>query len=358
MNVVLDTNILREDLLMKSTKFNILFDYLKKTNSKIIMPKIVYQEIAAVYEREIIDRLQGFRKAKGALEGALVGGSIQDFKIVITNEVEKYLAFLKKKLGISDNDIVPYKDDYLKEIVERAIRRTKPFSERDEGFRDALLWLTILDIARTTDQKILIFISNNVKHFASNGCLHYTLLKEAEDEGLTIKYYNSISHFIKDHASKIDYITSEWLVSAIDLDIINKKVIDMLESKGEYQLLKWAKLEGKKTTGYVNPISSFIGIDEFYVYEMMNGSLYIEALYNGEVEVEFEVEEEIEEYIRDYEYDYDIIENDFELQPVFRSRSKSETTTKCFYPEIQVTIGITIEDKKAKGFEILDWDFM
>ncbi len=358
MNVVLDTNILREDLPMKSTKFNILFDYIKKTNSKVIMPKIVYQEIAAVYKREIIDRLQEFRKAKGALKGVLVDASIQDFKIVIANEVKKYLAFLKKKLGISDNDIIPYEDDYLKEVVERAIRRTKPFSERGEGFRDALLWLTILDIARTTDQKILIFISSNVKHFASKGCLHYTLFKEAEDEGLTIKYYNSISHFIKDHASKIDYITYEWLVSAIDLDIIDKEVIDTLKSKGEHQLLEWAKLEDKKTTGYVNPISSFMDIDEFYVYEMMNGSLYVEALYNGEVEVEFEVEEEIEEKILDYEYDYDVIEHDFELQPVFRSRSKTETTTKCFYPEIRVTIGITIEDREAKGFEILDWDFI
>ena len=112
MNVVLDTNILREDFLMESSKFRILFDYLKKTNSKIIMPKIVYQEIAAVYEREISDRLQGLRKAKGRLERALIDGSIQDFNIVIANEVEKYLTFLKRKLEISDNDIVLYKDNY------------------------------------------------------------------------------------------------------------------------------------------------------------------------------------------------------------------------------------------------------
>jgi len=359
MNVVLDTNIVREDFLMNSSKFYILFDYLKKTNSKIKMTKIVYQEIAMVYERELANRLEKFGKAKRILESALIDSSIQDLNIAIANEVEKYLTFLKRKFRISDKDIVPYKDSYLKEVVERAIRRIKPCSEKGEEFRDALLWLTVLDIARKTDQKMLIFISNNVKQFASDdGCLHPSLLKEAENEGLTIKYYNSMSHFIKDHATKIDYITYEWLVSAINLDTINKHVTDMLEKLGEERLLKWAEQRRKETTGYVNPISSFMDIDEFYVYEMTDGSLYVETLCDGEVEVEFEFKEEVEEDSWNYEYEFDHIEGDFEFQPVFRSRSKTKTITKCLYPEIQVTIGITIKNKEVKNFEIIDWDFM
>jgi len=49
MNVILDTNIYVQDLLMNSASFSLLLDYLNKTGSKIIMPQIVYQELAERY---------------------------------------------------------------------------------------------------------------------------------------------------------------------------------------------------------------------------------------------------------------------------------------------------------------------
>jgi len=325
MDVVLDTNIFREDFLMDSSRFRILFDYLRKTDSKVVMPQIVYEEIAAVYEREISDRLEIFKKAKRNLEGALIDGEVQDFDISIAPEVKKYLGFLRSKLKISSKDIVSYKNSYLEEVVRRATRRVRPCSEKGEEFRDALLWLTVLDIARIADHRMLIFISNNVKQFASEeGCLHPTLLREAEDEDLSIRYYNSLSHFIKEHATRIDYITPKWLRSAIHTSAINDSFTKLLRRSGEDRLLHWARRQGKEPTGRVFPYSSLLGLDDFHVYEMTDGSIYVEASYSGAVMVEFEWEE-----------------GEFE----------------CLYPVVTVTIEIAVDDKKVKSFEIVDWDF-
>jgi len=72
MIIILDTNIYRQDLMMKSHKFDILFDYIKKTHSKIVMPEIVHRELIAIYEREISGRLNDYRKAKRNLSGILI----------------------------------------------------------------------------------------------------------------------------------------------------------------------------------------------------------------------------------------------------------------------------------------------
>jgi len=340
MDIVLDTNIFFSDFLMNATKFKLAFDYLKKTNSKIIVPQIVYQEIAALYGRKLEERFGEFKRDKELLDGILVDKTKFDFKIDFNGEVENYKTYFKNKLKIQNKDIIPYENKYLNEIVNRALCRKKPCTDKGQEFRDVLLWLTVLDIAKLLKTKELIFISNNTHNFSSGECsLHSTLLKDAEDAGLKINYYESIDHFIKAHAVKIDFITKDWLDSEIDMGIVDQAIIDKLdESDGEKLRERAESREHEQTTGYFNTISPDVEIDDFYIYEKTDGSYYVEANYYGEVEVEFEFiyKEEIDEGI---------------------SRYRTETRTKCLSIEIWVTFGIEIKDKKISNFEIIDWEF-
>ena len=56
MNVLLDTNILRADIGVRSGRFDILRDYIRRTQSRILLPQLVYDEIRAVYSRELAER--------------------------------------------------------------------------------------------------------------------------------------------------------------------------------------------------------------------------------------------------------------------------------------------------------------
>lgn len=356
MDIVLDTNIYRSDFFMKSKRFEIVFDYLKKTNSKIIIPKIVYQEIAVVYERELMNKLGKFNRSKGDLGSILIDRSFEKFDLEIKNETEKYLVFFLKKLNIKDSEIIPYKDEYLKDVVRRALQRERPCTEKGEEFRDVLLWLTILDIVRISKNKELIFISNNVRQFASeNDSLFPSLKKEIETENLNIRYYRSLDKFIEDHATKIAYITKEWLMSVFNIETVNKYIIKLLDSKGD-RLLEWAEtIEEKSTTGYFNPINSFVELDNFYVYEKSDGTFYIEADYYGEIEIEFEFEfEEGEDGYR-YEHKYNPLKNDFDIEPVYYNTKEWKSKTKCLCPVVNVKFGITIKEKEIQNFEIIDW---
>jgi predicted nucleic acid-binding protein len=347
MDIVLDSNIFVGNFLMGSKKFQLVFDYLKKTNSKIVVPQLVYQEIAGVYERELADRLKKFREYKKSLQIILIGKTIQDLHINFKEEVGEYLKFIKDKLKINDNDIFPYKDEYLKNVIERAIYRIRPCTNKGEGFRDVVLWLTVLDIARFSKNKELIFISNNTRQFSEEGkSLHPVLFKETEEAELQIKYYKSLDHFIESHAVMIDFITTEWLNSFLSLDTINAEIIKMLERSGKKSLLDWVEWhEDKDTTGYSNPISSFVDLDTFYVYEKTDGSYYVEASYYGEVEVEFEFEQTEDSIGLEDEYEYEALGYNF-----------GKTGIKCLCPEIRVAFGVDIVDKKIKNYEITDWE--
>ena len=175
MNVILDTNIFAQDFLMNSASFGLLLDYLKKTGSKILMPLIVYQELGEVYRRELNTGSAQFERTSESLERVLIDATIPRIEIDVSSEVAKYLAFVRKKLNLHDKDIIPFKENYLGELVTRAITRVKPFSDRGEEFRDALLWLTVLDIAREANEETLALIP----YFCANRAGFYSVVQTA-----------------------------------------------------------------------------------------------------------------------------------------------------------------------------------
>lgn len=364
MNVMLDTNVLREDFLMNSSNSKILFDYLKKTNSKNVLTEIVYREIKAVYERELRDRYKEYIKAMEYFSRALVDKEImvENKKFNIEKSVEEYITYLKKTLRVVDEQIIPIKDSYLTDIVSRAVERRRPCSIKGEEFRDVILWLTALDVAYDDEQKQLILISNNTKQFASDdGYLHPCLADEAKTKGVTIIYYNSIKHFIKDHTVKIDYINDEWLKGVINFELINEQFVNILDNHQDV-IDRWVELQDFTTTGYINPLTSFLDISEFFIYEMTDESLYVEVILTGEVEVEveIEVEDDIKEKEWEYKYKLDPLTGDLEPEIVLKNilTDKESSKCRCFYPEFNVTLGISIKDKEVKSFEIKEWDFL
>ena len=51
MNVVLDSNRFRQDIGLRSSRISVLLEYLRRMESKLVVPQIVWEELAANYER-------------------------------------------------------------------------------------------------------------------------------------------------------------------------------------------------------------------------------------------------------------------------------------------------------------------
>jgi predicted nucleic acid-binding protein len=356
MIIALDTNILHDDFLMKSGRFAVLLDYVQKTQSKIILPKIVYDELAATYERELRRRLNQFVRSRGAL-AALLQNSLPELNLLVESETASYLSYVKEKLNIQDKDIFDYKESYLHDVLERAIHRRRPCTERGEEIRDAVLWHSVLDIAEETTDKTVIFISHNTKQFTlDENSLHPDLIEDYTKRNLTVKYFTSLDSFAKQHASNIEFITKEWLLSFIDVNAVIEGSRGIIESYAEYRLSSLLP-DGKSSTGYFKFIQGSLDVENYYVYEMSDGPLRVEVMLTGETEVECEVEKIVRKEEYDYDYEYDLATREYEYVPVTRYRSDAEYEYEYLYPVVYITLEVIVENKDVTEWKIIDGSF-
>lgn len=336
MNIVLDTNIIYSDFLFRSKEFDILLDYLKKTDSTFILPEVILLEIEQKYKESLEERIEEYNKSSKHLD-LLQNNKEKHIGIIdinIENETKNYISFLKTKLKIRPKQIVPYKNEYLPELIKRAINKSKPFQNEDKGFRDTIIWLTILDYCESTSRQI-IFISNNPTDFGTknvNNTLNNNLLKECEERKIKIIYYNTIKDFIEKHSTKIDYITDQWIDDNLDNNIVSDIIWDKLHSASSDSLQDWVeryKDIDRFEDVEILTINPYLK-DEISIYEMVDGTLIINLRVVAEVEVIIS---------------FHVYRNDFGIT----GQSMSENIDFNGY------FSLTVKEKEIIDIELNDW---
>ncbi|MCE7066692.1 hypothetical protein [Dyadobacter sp. CY326] len=102
------------------------------------------------------------------------------------------------------------------------------FRAGKDSFRDAIIWLSVLDLAKRDYGGPVIFISGNVHDFADNegNNLHSDLQSEIEKLGLDVKFFRSLNHFNEIHTNHISFIDEQWLSINLDWDFLNLSVLE------------------------------------------------------------------------------------------------------------------------------------
>lgn len=366
MDTIIDANIIRRDLKLNDKNFEVLVDYLGRTNSKLILPSIVVEEIKGLYKRVLEERFDEYSKSVEKLKSTLLFLEMpKSPDLDIEGDSNKYIDFLHNKLGTNADNIIPYKNEYLPELVKRAIERKKPLDNKGQQFRDGLLWLTLLDYAESTEEKLIAFISDNPTDFSDKGesVLAKELIEETKKRGVEIKYFKTLNDFAKEHASKIDFITETWVKENIDFTIIENLFVEILGDKQEEGILGDLELErNENTTGYINR-TDYINSNliDFFVYEKSDGTIFL----NIEVEFETEYEIEIERTIERDNYRYDYVsrtnprtgEQEMDMVYIPDYSVEQEHDYKYDNPLFRGKFVISIKDKKIGDYELKDWDW-
>lgn len=348
MDIVLDSNIFRGDILLRSKDFEILLDYLDKTSSSLLFPQIILDEIAGIYARVLKDRVADLNKAVNNINLTLTDEdpSCKLKEIDIPGEVNKYKAFIKTKLKFNDRYFLPYNNDYLPEIVSRAINRLRPCGEKGQGFRDALIWLTIKDYTMKCHEKQITFISNNTEDFANSekNSLHESLSDECNELGIRINYFKSVKEFIENHSTKIDFINYDWISENLDNDVIGEMVLDQINGRTKSSITSWfQKKTGDECTGHYKALScNLYSEKDLFVYEMVDNTLVVNVTVVAEIEIEFEYYNA--ERVRQWEID------DFHY---YHERSAS---SRVEYLDSELYVTITLENGEVVDTDLSDWD--
>ncbi len=202
--------------MLSGMRWKRLIEYIGKTDATIQMPTVVWEEIKRNYTKVVnglfanassaIEKLNhhlNFRAPHFSYWGARLELSGQPKALSVADVVERYLSFVKETLQLKGKDFVRWDRSWFEEIIDRAINRVKPFGdESDKGFKDTLLWKTILSLANRPGFKDgpVILISSNSKDFGDpqeKGKIHPALQREARDLGLNLHYFDSLDAFLE-----------------------------------------------------------------------------------------------------------------------------------------------------------------
>jgi hypothetical protein len=197
--IVLDTNVFFNDWYVKGANFEMLLNYCNNMRYTLLLPQIVVQEVDNKY-----------RQKKDALRQAYAGLMKDSAKlgIELPDELSRLGGFeyslektIKEKYyRVTD---VAYSGVDHGQLVRKALKPKLPFRENEKGYRDSLLWLSILNHAKSRNYAgEIAFINQNSKDFfegeGNEKRLHSDLLEDVQELGITasLSVFSGLKEFI------------------------------------------------------------------------------------------------------------------------------------------------------------------
>jgi len=253
--IVLDTNILCKDFYMQGAQLSLL-----RQLGGIVIPEIVFDEILnkhrEVVEKngnELIKKVEEYQK----VTHVPIAVNVSD---CYSEEHKLYEQFLINIL--LENSAYPpegYPQVSHKEVVKRSLLRKKPFKvDGRSGYRDYLVWRTVLDIVKQSEEDVH-FISENTADFGDGQDkrkLHPDLLDEMKElgiDGTRLQYWGLLKDFIE------DVVKPSLTVIEEEQSFINK-----LSASKEFQTIK--DIVHKKLVGFgVSGYDVFVPGDSLFV---------------------------------------------------------------------------------------------
>lgn len=284
--VVLDSNILIADYSLSSAAFDVFFDYIRRTKTPVILPRLVFCEVIARYEEHLGKRCAKYEQSVASLAACLPGVDVQCLDVDVGEQVARYRTHLLDCFATKEPDLWGYRADYLEDAVGRAVTRQRPCSKKGEEIRDAVLWSIVKDVATQQGASTSVaFVSGDGTAYQGDDArLHPSLAKEALDAALSIRYFASLADFNREHATRVDFLDSDWFVSNMPESTVADKF-----DREVAECARWKIGTAAWWTGWypgavqVAELSLVRGAD--YIYEVDDGSLRLEVEFTGTCEV-------------------------------------------------------------------------
>ena len=198
MHVVLDANIIIAEGFGQSAAFSFLLSSSSAVGHTIDIPALVIEEVVASFKREIERETSQTEKGLGKIVRLLakpLQSPIADLDI--EDETILFHDRMKSKLDESDCAILDYPDTTHEELVKRAVARRRPFDTKGSGYRDALVWESLLNLATSVSDPVVLLSAD--KDFGEEGKLCADLVDDLNSRGkrdTNVILIHSLSNFI------------------------------------------------------------------------------------------------------------------------------------------------------------------
>jgi hypothetical protein len=197
MKVVLDSSIICADFWLMSLTWRVLLENAERLGYRFYVPRIVLEETTAKFESELRDLERNYVKlnpmGKRTAEGRKPGWTVEERSATY----RRWLGDLFANIG----GVLDYPDTPHSVLAGRAVRNERPFRQEDRGYRDSLIWETIVALTQTESSSV-VFLSKNTRDFGAGGSLHKDLLNDLDMRGVPpdrVRLYHSADDFEEAH---------------------------------------------------------------------------------------------------------------------------------------------------------------
>lgn len=199
--VVLDANVLVSDPTLSGLVWRALAHAPTDWGVRLVVPRVALVEAQATLARQSSDVLIAFQKAIDAARrvGLPLADAAADLLKSTTDAGGSKIVDQLAQLGV---EVIDPPDVPHMELVERAAQRRKPCDDHGDGYRDTLIWLTVLELATGADE-VIALVTNNVKDFAdleetAGDKLHPHLVQElaAVDASEQVTLYRRLDELV------------------------------------------------------------------------------------------------------------------------------------------------------------------
>ena len=217
MNIVFDTTETFADLLLKGPNFVLLRSYIARNSAKLFVPSLVVEETINHYQEHLAQHVKSAKAEMRSVENMMTSDKgLPVIEVNVEECVEEFRAYLEKQIKWLGGKVIGFDNVTVDSLLSRSLERRKPFDgEGRKGFRDALLWETVLhEIIKPhgTGAKVAL-ISKNSKDFGKNEVFADELKRDCVAAGASedaVALYNGLPAFvekeIKPQLEKLDAI--------------------------------------------------------------------------------------------------------------------------------------------------------
>jgi predicted nucleic acid-binding protein len=224
MDVVLDSNTIIADYALRSPRFAALWDYLRKSDSRLVLFKLVYDEVIEHYIRDFDDKVS---KRWEKFQGLLIARHPRP-------DIQQQLKTLRARLKAPSEAVhVVFAADYanvsMDEVVTRGIKRLRPASSSGEELRDVVLWLAALDYARR-EKRPLAFVTNDSGFWQEAAEEPAEQIRsDINDVETVIRLYRTVESFLAENGLTKKPVEAHWanqIFSTANLaDVLLRRVV-------------------------------------------------------------------------------------------------------------------------------------
>jgi hypothetical protein len=156
-------------------------------------------------------------------------------EIDLNRELNRFDDFYNNLLTINNFYILKYRNDFLPDIVDRAINKRKPFTEEKSELKDAIIWKTYSDYVENIDIADCILLTNNISDFCQKNDktkIHYELQKDTKK----FNVINSSFEFLKLNATVLESPEYQFQTYMNQITIDEEYVFNLMCNNFEEEL--------------------------------------------------------------------------------------------------------------------------